>query len=485
MAQDKIQLVHAGFLKPSKHNPRVMKDASSFEELRESIKAKGILDPLIARPDGDFYEIVCGHRRAQAAKELKMETVPCIVREYSDEEAREVALIENLQRSSIHPLDESDAFRHLLTDSLQIEKVAARVGKPVRYVLQRLRLAELEPKIRKAFAERKFGVEVANQFARISPALQKEVFSRAQRYGELVSPSQIGTAVVESLRELRRVPWKLDNDALHGGACETCPKQTGAMKELFPEVKKEARCTDPKCFDEKMRQHIASERAEMKRSGKNYVNIATAYFYQGADKAVNVLNTQQFRPTGKEKCLFEQPGMVVIGEEQGHWLNVCTEKKCKVHWGSLAGASEAERKRRKSERERQALEAKVQERAANAIIERRYDRRRYFMTIAEAMIERMGFDAEKTMCRRLNIEPAKTTWGGKDYTAPLIKKMKSLTQHGLPKFLLEAAVAVFLEGNNIAVIAKSHGVNLAAITKAVKKEAQGKQSAKKKAKAKK
>jgi ParB/RepB/Spo0J family partition protein len=485
MATDKIQVVVTGFLRPSKSNPRVMKDAASYEELRDSIKAKGILDPLIVRPDGDGYEIVCGHRRAQAAKDLDLQDVPCIVRNYDDAEAQEVALIENLQRSTIHPLDEGEAFRHLLSESNEVDKLAARVGKSVRYVSQRLRLAELDPKIKKAFVERKFGVEVANTLARISPALQKEVFTKAQRYGELVSPGRMEATVVEALRALKAVPWDVGNTLLHGGACSVCPKQSGAMTELFPELKKDARCKDPKCFDEKMRQHLVNERVEMKRGGREFVNIATQYIYQGDVRNKNILGTGMYQLVGKEKCEHIKPGLIVMGEDTGKWMNVCPERKCKVHWFSSVVMDESARRRMKSEREKRALETKVAERAATAIVERRYDRRRFYMTVAHAMIERMGFDAEKTMCRRLQIEPAKTSWGGKDYTLPLLKKMKTLNEKGLPKFLMEAAVAVFMEGRNIGVLAKTHSVSLSKIAASVKKEAQIKKPAKKKAKAKK
>ncbi len=129
--------------------PRKHFDEAQLEELKESILAHGVLEPIIVRPVEGRYEIVVGERRWRAAKLAGLDAIPAAVREMSDREAMELALVENLQREDLNPIEEAEAYKRLMDEfGLTQEEVADRVGKKRSTVANRLRLLEMEPELR-------------------------------------------------------------------------------------------------------------------------------------------------------------------------------------------------------------------------------------------------------------------------------------------------------------------------------------------------
>jgi len=124
--------------------PRQRFDEQKLRELASSIKSKGILQPLLVRKKGDKFEILAGERRWRAARLAGLGTVPVVVKEFNNTEAIEVALIENLQREDLNPLEEAEAYRQLTTEhGLSQEELAQRVGKDRSTVANTLRLLKL------------------------------------------------------------------------------------------------------------------------------------------------------------------------------------------------------------------------------------------------------------------------------------------------------------------------------------------------------
>jgi ParB family chromosome partitioning protein len=110
---------------PSPSQPRRYFDPDKMSQLVSSVKKKGILEPLLVRPtEGGRYELVAGERRLRAATEAGMEKVPCVVRDFSDEEAAEIALLENLQRDDLNPVEETEGILDLLSQKLNQPKDA-------------------------------------------------------------------------------------------------------------------------------------------------------------------------------------------------------------------------------------------------------------------------------------------------------------------------------------------------------------------------
>ena len=138
-------------LRPNPHQPRETFDEAGLEELVESLKAHGVIQPITVRPTADGYEIVAGERRFRAAERAGLPSVPAVIREVSDEKMLELALVENLQRRDLDPIERALGFRNLQTSlRLTQEDVAARVGLKRATVANHLRLLELPEQVQLA-----------------------------------------------------------------------------------------------------------------------------------------------------------------------------------------------------------------------------------------------------------------------------------------------------------------------------------------------
>jgi ParB family chromosome partitioning protein len=139
------------FLKPSRFQPRRIFEASELEDLAKSIRQKGVLQPILVRPGTtpESFEIVAGERRWRAAQMAKLHEVPVIVRTLSDEESLELAIIENVQRADLNPIEEAGAYQDLISRfSHTQEQVADIVGKSRSHVANTLRLLKLPESVR-------------------------------------------------------------------------------------------------------------------------------------------------------------------------------------------------------------------------------------------------------------------------------------------------------------------------------------------------
>ena len=151
------QTVPIEFLRPSPLQPRRRFDDSELDALAQSIRERGVLQPLLVRPGASGpvgYEIVAGERRWRAAQRAGLDELPVVVRELSDQETLELALIENLQRADLSPLEEARAFRRLTEDHARTqEDVAEAVGKSRSHVANTLRLLTLPPSVQELVEE--------------------------------------------------------------------------------------------------------------------------------------------------------------------------------------------------------------------------------------------------------------------------------------------------------------------------------------------
>lgn len=144
-----VQEVPLASIRPNPDQPRRRFEEEPLNELADSIKSHGVLEPLIVRPIGSGYEIVVGERRWRASQIAGLTTVPAMVRDLSEREAMELALVENLQREDLNPIEEAEAYQRLLDEfGLTQEDVAQRVGKERSTVANRLRLLGLRGKSR-------------------------------------------------------------------------------------------------------------------------------------------------------------------------------------------------------------------------------------------------------------------------------------------------------------------------------------------------
>ena len=143
-------------IKRNPHQPRKNLDKTRLQELADSIKEHGILQPLVVTKTGDEYEIIAGERRLEAAKIVGLPEVPVIIRDSSEQEKLELALVENLQRDNLNPVEKAYAFKKLIDEFNFIQQnVAKRIGKSRESVANTLRLLDLPAEIQRAILENK------------------------------------------------------------------------------------------------------------------------------------------------------------------------------------------------------------------------------------------------------------------------------------------------------------------------------------------
>lgn len=133
---------------PNKFQPRRIFDEEALLELVASIRQYGILQPIVVRKNNNFYELVAGERRWRASQKAGLQEIPVIIKEYTDREMTEIALIENIQREDLNPIEEASAYRRLMDDfNLTQEEVAKRIGRSRSVIANMVRLLNLNPTV--------------------------------------------------------------------------------------------------------------------------------------------------------------------------------------------------------------------------------------------------------------------------------------------------------------------------------------------------
>ena len=150
-------MVKMALIEPNREQPRKDFNEEQLAELADSIKRYGILQPLLVQKKGTFYEIIAGERRWRAAKIAGLKEIPVVLREYNKQESMEIALIENVQRSDLNPIEEALAYQRLVTEfKLTQEEIAARVSKNRATITNSMRLLKLDGQIQEMLIQNLF-----------------------------------------------------------------------------------------------------------------------------------------------------------------------------------------------------------------------------------------------------------------------------------------------------------------------------------------
>lgn len=325
VAANQVQQIELECIDASLNNPRRTMDEAALKELAASIREIGITNPLLVRPrrsvfvrfkDGsseemgpaslaecselllredavetevdDRYEIVAGHRRAEAATLAALTEVPCIVRDLTDAEAALTALTDNLQRVDVPAMEEAEYLGKMLERLGSIAAVAAKVGKEQAYIAKRLRLLDLTSASQSALREQLITIDHALLLARLASDEQNEALKwcldtnagsktpvekviasrvdlqkkshdpESTMHGYLWEPESVAQLKQhieeDSGEKLARAPWDLDRDVLipEVETCNLCPKNTRANAPLFGDLAiGEPTCTDGRCYKAK------------------------------------------------------------------------------------------------------------------------------------------------------------------------------------------------------------------------------------------
>lgn len=153
-SKNQVQEVEIFRVVPNPHQPRITFEEGKLRELADSIKEHGIIQPLVVSQKGNQFELIAGERRLQASKLAGLKTVPIIIREVSDQEKLELAIIENIQRHDLNPIEEGQSYLKLMEEfGMSQEEVAVKVGKSRSAVANKIRLLTLPSEIKKALVE--------------------------------------------------------------------------------------------------------------------------------------------------------------------------------------------------------------------------------------------------------------------------------------------------------------------------------------------
>ncbi len=149
-----VVVLKTSMLEPNKEQPRKSFDSEKIDELAQSIKQYGIIQPIIVCKKDDYYRIIAGERRWRAAKKAGVKEVPVVVKEYSDREIAEISLIENIQREDLNPIEEALSYKQLIDDyHLTQEELAQRVSKSRTVITNAMRLLKLHKDVQKMLVD--------------------------------------------------------------------------------------------------------------------------------------------------------------------------------------------------------------------------------------------------------------------------------------------------------------------------------------------
>jgi ParB/RepB/Spo0J family partition protein len=477
------QLAHSPFQKPRVSN------RGNLEELAASMREVGVLEPLIVRPapagspEGITHELVAGHRRDLAAEIAGLPTVPCLVRDYTDDQVLEVIAIENGQREGVHPLDECDLFAELVKRGRTVVEIADKVGRPTPYVAQRLKLSDLSEKGREALDQERISLGAALALARVPAKLQDralaDVVVKVEEYEDEGQVTSLPTATAKDVQrtirnkymlKLADAPFPLEDAKLvkKAGACSACPKRTGNQQALFADVTEDL-CTDPECFKGKAAAHwptLAKEREaagqrvldakEAKRAvdgyNSEYVQLDGEHYNYNTGKRVEVSKLLEKAGVASEVVVArdEQTGRVVelVARKDVAKAEAALKPKAKAAAGGedYAAKDAAKRKAelRKERRQKRVVQLALE--GAVAGVEAAKDKDAVMAVIMRAYVQRSLNDAQKAVIARRGLEPIKhkQSYGGAttDAEGTLLKLFDSQTPAQQRGLCVELALAM-------------------------------------------
>lgn len=384
-----LALIALDKIEPSPFNPRKTFEEGALAELGKSIAKKGVLQPIVVRPNGKAiahhadndlwyvayprksnsttdtqlniqqphsgptaeadcrktvneinrkagYQIVAGERRWRASALAGLKVIPAVIRHLSDKDAAEVAVIENDQREDVAPLEQAEGYAYLVKLGDDAETIAAKIGRPVKYVVGRLQLTHLIDELKEDLRKGKLPFGHAYLLSKLKEDDQKQFIDRSGYAGNCwlydyhdnpIHLSDLRRRIKEGfLLCLSAAPWKKDDATLTpAGPCTTCPRRTGQNPTLFDELlngdAKKGRdfCTDGKCYQEK---HDAFIQLQLKKAsesagGATPLKVTTDWYSRDKE----VLSKDKYDIVPAKEVKKAKPGelqpAVVVSSERG------------------------------------------------------------------------------------------------------------------------------------------------------------------------
>lgn len=254
-----ITMVAISAIRPNSFNPRKHFDTESLNELADSIRQQGMLQPVTVRPtaDSNGYELVFGERRYRAATIAGIQEIPAIISDLSDEEAEEIAITENLQRKDVTPMEEANAYQRLMESGRHnLSSLSVQFGKSEAYIRTRLKFASLIPEIATLLETDEITVSVASEICRYGEDIQREVYEQHLKE-DVTYSSWRGLKASEIAKDIeRQYTADLDRYSFDKTLCLSCPHNTNNMS-LFREGC--GKCANRTCLAEMNASHLVEK----------------------------------------------------------------------------------------------------------------------------------------------------------------------------------------------------------------------------------
>jgi ParB/RepB/Spo0J family partition protein len=282
-----------------------------LQELASSIRQRGVLKPILVRPNGDRYILIDGWRRLSAARLAECRTIPVRVRDIDEDAAAEEMIIANLHHEDVTPLDEATGYQRLLDKGRTVDEVAARLGKSKRYIYQVLTLTRLVSEAQDLLARDILPLNYAMKLATVPADRQAEGLERCFR--PLFGREERRRDQLEPLAEL--TAW------------------------IEKSVRLDPRSDDAKVLLPELADQVAA--AEQERDA-GVLAVSTLHFHTDRADPKPILAKSWKPAEGKDRCAHARPAVIALGEGQGTFLHVCVAKKaCEKHWGKAKATKDA------------------------------------------------------------------------------------------------------------------------------------------------
>lgn len=250
---DTVEQIEISIIAVSPNNPRRSHTEADIRELADSITMHGVIQPITLRSSESGYMIVCGERRYRAAMMAGLTLIPAIVRPYTQEQAMEVTIIENLQRKDISPVEESDSFVLLMKQhGYTVEELTKRFGKSEKYIRSRLQLANLIDSVAELLNRESISLTVAMIISEFSTDIQQDIYEKHLAIDE---PSSWINLTANAFRAMTAKAYTTDLNRFEFDKteCLSCTSNT-ANQTLFADSNCGG-CTNRDCLIAKQRQH--------------------------------------------------------------------------------------------------------------------------------------------------------------------------------------------------------------------------------------
>ncbi len=297
--------------------PRKTYNEILLKGLSESIKKHGILQPITVRKSNRDYIIVMGERRYRASKLAGQKTIPCILREYENNDVLEVQIIENLQRQDVEPTEEADAIAYL-SEKYSASEIAKRLGRGDNFIRQRLKLAGLIEGFKTYVRKGEMTISLGVGVALFEPEEQKMML---ETMGEDFNAHQINRMIKDQTYDLEKAPFDVSDKKLvaKAGACSECPFNAANQGNLFGDGKMV--CTKSACYETKKNKSFLNL---IEKSKKEKILLIPEIQKYWAENEGNQLVISQLEKNGLEVYLLDdveiieepiEPTLEVIKEE--------------------------------------------------------------------------------------------------------------------------------------------------------------------------